>query len=170
MTLVLALDPGLGGAVAWRYVDGFATPNSNGYFWSRPGRYIPDIYDTIQEKLAPDQRRIAFVERVRPAPHAIQGRAGFARGVIAQCKLIEHAAIWKALLYAERFSVLEFTPQHWMRGLGALPKEYGERKRKIAAIVRERHPEIGKIPIWAADAVALLDFALERVASKGDAA
>lgn len=139
----LCIDPGASGGLAWRDNEGtlFVIPMPYG---------MTGIVSLIQELKAKMPNLYATVERVGGY---MPGNSG-----PAACKFARHCGHIEAALYAYAVSFRMVAPQVWMRALGALPKDKGERKRAIKEVVARLYPTVS-VTLKTADALGILAWA-----------
>ena len=144
---IIAIDPGANGGIAIHgKVDGD---------YHTSVEQMPDIYPEIYDVLCNQFHRrihIAVVERV-----------GFHRqgnNASASAKFARHCGHIEMALYAAGIPIQYVAPVTWQKAMGALPKDYKERKRKVKELMQARYPHIN-VTDWSADALGILTWALE---------
>ena len=147
--MILALDPGQSGGIAWMDDDGIVNCAD---MPPTPG----DIIDHLRMLKANGHTLTAYLEKTGGYVPGNSGPAAckFARG----CGLLEGA------IMALSIPLVEIAPAVWMKSLGALPKDKRERKNAIKGLMQARYPHL-KITLSTADALGLLTYALEKRAS-----
>lgn len=147
--MIVAIDPGASGGLAWRDDDGVVNcadmPDTPG-----------DILDQLRTLKVMGREIVAYMEKTgtyipgNSAPAACK----FARG----CGLLEGA------IMALSIPLIEIAPGVWMKILGALPKEKRDRKNAIKALMQARYPRL-HVTLSTSDALGLLTYAIEKRAS-----
>ena len=138
--MIIAIDPGAGGGLAWRDRDGIvhAEPMPDG---------MSAQIDRLREHAAYLPGATAYIERVGGY---MPGNSG-----PAACKFARHCGHIEAACYAFGVPVVQVAPQTWMKALGALPKEKGDRKRAIKEAMARRFPHLS-VTLKTADALGIL--------------
>ena len=143
-TYLIAIDPGKGGAFAVKPPD---SPVKAFCFQSE-AQVLADLSKCLQWQGTCVYG--AILERV----HAMPGQ-----GVTSMFTFGANYGYWRGVLQALNVPFREVTPQRWQSGLNITAGLKGaERKRALAQVARERHPEL-KITLKNADAVLMLDYA-----------
>ena len=147
--MILAIDPGQSGGIAWMDDDGIINCAD---MPPTPG----DIIDHLRMLKANGHTLTAYLEKTGGYVPGNSGPAAckFARG----CGLLEGA------IMALSIPLVEIAPAVWMKSLGALPKDKRDRKNAIKGLMQARYPHL-KITLSTADALGLLTYALEKRAS-----
>jgi len=143
MTIDICIDPGVGGAIAWRQMLG-----------SSLARNCPDTplgQIDLLRGLKADAELFGLglrcvVEEVGYMP----GDGG--RGVWT---FASNDATWWAGLLALGIPCRRVRPQKWQKFVGGLPKDYDDRKRALKAFSQARWPDV-KVTLANADALAML--------------
>jgi len=142
--MIIAIDPGASGGLAWRDDDGVVNcadmPDTPG-----------DILDQIRTLKVMGREVIAYMEKTGGYMPGNSGPSAckFARG----CGLLEGA------IMALSIPLIEVAPGVWMKTLGSLPQDKRERKNAIKALMQARYPHL-KITLSTADALGLLTYAI----------
>ncbi|HRZ13071.1 MAG TPA: hypothetical protein P5567_11530 [Kiritimatiellia bacterium] len=147
--MILAIDPGQSGGIAWMDDDGVVNcadmlPTAG------------DIIDHLRMLKAAGREITAYLEKTGGYVPGNSGPAAckFARG----CGLLEGAIMALAI------PLVEVAPGVWMKTLGSLPSDKRARKNAIKGLMQARYPHL-KITLSTADALGLLTYALEKRAS-----
>lgn len=140
--LVIAIDPGKNGGIAWRTTNGpvFVEP--------MPAT-VHDLVILISRIVGPFGAGDCIIERVHSMPHD-SGKAAFSFG--------ENFGMIQGVLASFGVAYRFVTPQQWQKKLGALPADKADRKRAIREMMQQRHPYLlKKLTLKTADALAMLD-------------
>lgn len=141
--IILAIDPGATGAVATRYADGGITVEN-----------LPK-FGALRMLLLTLQRQGELRVIVENVGGYMPGNSGPAAVSFAR-----HCGTIDGLLIAFNMTPIAVLPRVWMKWLGVPPgMEQADRKRWIAANVRERFPHM-KIAQRNADAMGILAWAM----------
>ncbi len=144
MKIVLAIDPGASGGLAWMDSDGVVRAES-----------MPE-------------GMTAIVDRLRELATELPGLAGVVEKVghwmpgdhpNAATKFARHCGQIEAALYTLGIPFEDVAPGVWMKTLGTLPKEKGDRKRMIRELMARRFPHL-RVTLDTADALGLLTWKL----------
>lgn len=144
MRVVMAIDPGASGGLAW--VDGDGVVQAE----SMP-QGMTAIVDRLREMAAAMPGLTAVTEKVghwMPGDHPN-----------AATKFARHCGQIEAALYALGIPFDEVSPGVWMKSLGTLPKVKAERKRMIRELMARRFPHL-RVTLDTADALGLLTWRL----------
>lgn len=142
-SVLMAIDPGVGGGIAWRCIEGIvhAIKMPTG---------LADIADKIRSIKVENPGITAIMEKTGTY---MPGNSGVGAVTFAR-----HCGNLEAILYTLGIPTEQVAPQRWQKCLGALPKEKKERKLAIKEWTSRRHPEL-TITLQTADALAILDCA-----------
>ena len=147
--MILALDPGASGGLAWRDDDGVvncaAMPDTPG-----------DTIDQLRTLRVMGREIVAYMERTGTY---IPGNSG-----PAACKFARGCGFLEGAIMALSIPLIEIAPSVWMKTLGALPKDKRERKNAIKTLMQARYPHL-RITLSTSDALGLLTYAVEKRAS-----
>ena len=141
---IIAIDPGAGGGIAAYHSEPeliTAEPMPDG---------MTAQIDKLRSYSAQGYRR-AIIERVGGY---MPGNSG-----PASVKFARHCGHIEAACYALGIAVEYVAPQTWMKAMGPLPKDKGERKRAIKEAMARRYPYLD-LTLKTADAVGILDWRL----------
>jgi hypothetical protein len=146
MKRLLAIDPGVNGGLAWVDSDGIVRAEK-----------MPDgptaIVDKLRE-LRVDGVDLFVVEKV--GKH-MPGNSGIATATFSR-----HCGLFDGVPYALGYSLLDDPlPNKWMKWLGGVPKDKGDRKRYIKEHMQRRYPHL-RVTLATADALGILTWALGR--------
>lgn len=146
--VLLAIDPGRSGGVAWIDRAGVvrAVPMPEGM--SAQVDLLRRLTDAV-----PLQELEAWMEKT--GTH-VQGNSAS-----ASAKFARHCGHLEAALYALRVPVRQVVPGKWMRSLGALPGDKKARKAAIREEMARRHPHL-RVTLKVADALGVLSWAERR--------
>jgi len=144
--ITIGIDQGASGGIAYML-------NGRMNCFNMPGT-IEDILEQLKRIHALGQCR-AFIEKVG------YHRAG--NNASASCKFARHCGHIEAILLALEIPTYVVNPKTWQKTLGTLPKDKGDRKREIKAIMQQRYPHL-KVTLLTADAVAICEWGI----NKGD--
>ena len=143
---LLAIDPGAAGGLAW--ID------ASGVVQTAPMPCGMTAQADLLRGLARDlPGAVAVVEKTgtyRP------GNSG-----PAAAKFARHCGHLECALYMAGLSTSEVAPGVWMRTLGSLPKDKGERKRAIREQIARRYPDL-TVTLKTADALGILTWAIQQ--------
>jgi hypothetical protein len=143
-TIRIAIDPGVGGAMAVQYPDGSITAHEFDC--------EATMRDELENVLAYDGTAEirAVLERVHSMP---------AQGVSSTFKLGANYGYWRGVLQGLRIPFREVIPQKWQRAVLVPGKLQGpERKRALKQVAQERFPKL-KVTLKTADALLMLNEA-----------
>jgi len=147
MRRLLAIDPGASGGIAWTDEDGCVRAEP------MPDR-MTALADRISElKYERGTLELAVVEKVG---FHVKGNAAS-----ASAKFARHVGHVEMALYMTGTPTEQVAPGVWMRHLGTLPKDKGDRKRAIRDEMQRRHPHL-KVTLKTADALGILSWAMRR--------
>jgi len=154
--IVMAIDPGANGAIAWYNTDQMCTCETDRFHETGVCSInMPDTPGDILSLLSVAGREMRCVCYLENVGSYVSGNSG-----PASVKFARHCGHLDMALLACGIPVKLVTPQTWMKSIpGARPKEKAERKRWIKAHVQRLHPSL-KITLGNADAIALLDYAI----------
>ena len=143
MELIIAIDPGVSGGIAW-IDDGVVrcAPMPEG---------MTEQADLIRSLSIQCHCWVVVMERVgtyRP------GNSGPAAATFAR-----HCGHLEAILYMCGISTEQVTPNKWMSSIGTWPKDKQERKKAIREAMARRYPHL-KVTLKVADALGILTYAL----------
>ena len=142
--MILAIDPGSSGGIAWRDDDGVVNCAD---MPPTPG----DILDQLRTLKVMGREIIAYMEKTGTY---IPGNSG-----PAACKFARGCGFLEGAIMALSIPLIEVAPGVWMKTLGALPKDKRDRKNTIKALMQARYPHL-KITLSTADALGLLTYAI----------
>ena len=151
--MILALDPGQSGGIAWMDDDGIVNCAD---MPPTPG----DILDQLRTLKVMGRETVAYMEKTGTY---IPGNSG-----PAACKFARGCGLLEGAIMALSIPLIEVAPTVWMKALGSLPKDKRERKNAIKAFMQARYPHL-KITLSTADALGLLTYAIEKRASCNNA-
>lgn len=142
--VIMAIDPGASGAIAWRDASGI-----------RRVVNMPDtprgIYDAIVEARGESGEAVCYLEDVG---HGIPGQSSS-----ATAKFARHNGHLEMALLALGIKVVKMTPQKWEKefSLGKSSQfEKSEWKRRLKQKAEELYPNV-KVTLKNADALLLLE-------------
>lgn len=149
--VVLAIDPGSNGAIAWRDADGNAAtetmPETVGELWDT-------LADLAHLAGVEGAKIVAYLEKVgtyHPGNH-----------VGSACKFARHCGHVEMALYGCGIGVCDVSPAVWQRAVcGALSKDKAERKRQIREAMQRLYPDL-KVTLGNADALGILTYARDK--------
>ena len=137
---IITIDPGAGGGIAWRHDEPEQVEAVN----------MPEgmtAQADLLRSLSAQGFRKAVVEKVGGY---MPGNSG-----PAACKFARHCGHIEALCYAYGIAVEYVAPRTWMKAIGALPKDKGERKRAIKEAMARRYPHLD-VTLKTADALGIM--------------
>ena len=140
----IAIDPGVGGAMAVQYPDGKIVATAFDC--------EATMRDELETVLAYDDtcEVHAVLERVRSMP---------GQGVKSMFTFGQNYGYWRGVLQGLRIPFHEVLPREWQRGLLISGKLKGaERKKALQQIAKERFPHL-KVTLKTADALLMLNEA-----------
>lgn len=140
----IAIDPGVGGAMAVKYPDGMTTAIAF------------DCESVMRDELETvlNYDDTAEVEAVLERVHAMPRE-----GVSSVFKFGSNYGFWRGVLQGLRIPFYEVVPQQWQKGLSLSSKLKGpDRKRALKQLAAERYPE-HKVTLKTADALLMLEQA-----------
>ena len=143
---MIAIDPGMNGAIAWKDQDGIVRTTN------MPDTH-PEIADFLREIYLNLTKTSCVIEKVGGYQPGNSGPAA--------AKFARHCGNLEAILYCLGISTIQIPPQVWMKKLGALPKDKKDRKKKIQEIMASRYPHL-KVTLKNADALGILTTCFER--------
>lgn len=150
--MLIAIDPGVNGGVAWTDPDGIVHA-------AKMPETLPDLRELIEERLcdrSPGDILQATVERTGTY---MPGNSGPAAATFAR-----HCGAIEGLLCGLRVPFTEVAPGVWMKGVfGVLPKEKKDRKKAIKEEMGRRYPHI-PVTLNVADALGILTYAMKETA------
>jgi hypothetical protein len=154
--ILLAIDPGKKGALAWA-LEGI--PPSVARIGVGPTAIFAQI-DEILAGFPNAQRRVAFLEEVG-------GYIGVAQPASSAFRFGQSFGQVEGVLAALGFEIHRIRPQKWQKGLvgvGRQLKDKTQRKRRLRALAEELYPQLAKqITLQTADALLILDFGRKQV-------
>ena len=142
--ILIAIDPGASGAIAWR--DNSEIVRSIN---------MPETPADILEKLtevAAARERYCLIENV--GYHVAGNNAS------ASCKFARHCGHLEMALLAAGIPFQSIRPTKWQKALGVMPKDKSERKRHIKDLMQRLYPTL-KVTLSNADALGILTYALD---------
>ena len=137
----LAIDPGVKGGVALldrNILSAYKCPPTV--------KEMSRLLKTITSK-----NTIAIIEKVHSFPN---------QGVASTFKFGNNFGQWQGILASMDIPYIEVSPQKWMKMFQPLPKDKGDRKRRLKKIAMEYHPEI-KVTLDTADAIVMAYYLKE---------
>jgi hypothetical protein len=146
MKLLLAIDPGASGGLAWTDQDGTAHAEAMPAGMSLQA-------DRIRALAAELPGLVAILEKTGGY---MPGNSGPAAATFAR-----HCGHLEAILYVLGIPADQVAPGVWQKSLGVLPKEKAERKRAIRERMARRFPALS-VPLKTADALGILTWAMEK--------
>ena len=142
---IIAIDPGMNGAIAWIDQDSIVHAEN-----------MPDTYTEIADFLRAIYIKMKGSECVVEKVGTYQpGNSG-----PAAVKFARHCGNIEGILYCLGISTTQIPPQTWMKKLGALPKDKKDRKNKIKEMMASKYPHL-KVTLKNADALGILTTCLE---------
>lgn len=155
--MIVAIDPGLSGGLAWRRDDGSVQsapmPDTEG-----------DVADVLRSLKAEDYTTLAVIEDV---PWVVGAKVSPA----AVAKLHRNVGFLHGALHAYGFPVIRVLPRVWQSGLGVgTRRESGSGsvwKNKLKAEAQRRFPG-QSVTLKTADALLILDWAIHQRRSQQD--
>jgi hypothetical protein len=144
MKKILAIDPGASGGFAWVNNEGIVGAQSI------PGG-MTAMVDRLRELASEFPDICAVMEKVghwMPGDHPN-----------AATKFARHCGQVEAGLYSLGIPFDEVAPGVWMKTLGSLPKDKGDRKRMIRELMARRYPHL-RVTLDTADALGILTWKL----------
>lgn len=145
MRTIIAIDPGASGAIAVRDTEGRVFVDD-----------MPETLRDVWELLETDgQEGIDVTAIMEDVGYHVMGN-----NASASAKFARHVGALEMALTGLGISWESVRPQKWMKHFGALPKDKGERKRRIKELVQRRYPHI-KVTLANADALAILLWYIE---------
>lgn len=149
MSMILAIDPGAGGGLAWR--------DRYGQAWAES---MPDGMTAQVDRLRALRVALGEIEAVVERVGCyMPGNSGPAAATFAR-----HCGHLDAALYCLGIPIRHNpTPQTWMKAIGTWPKDKQDRKRAIKEWAARRYPHL-TVTLKTADALALLAWAEGQVA------
>ena len=144
MKVVMAIDPGASGGLAWVDGDGVVQAEAMPHGMTA-------IVDRLRELVVAMPGVVAVLEKVghwMPGDHPN-----------AATKFARHCGQIEAALYALGIPFDEVAPGVWMKSLGALPKVKADRKRMIRELMARRYPHL-RVTLDTADALGMLTWKL----------
>ena len=137
----LAIDPGVIGGVA------LLDRNILSAYKCTPT--VKEMYRLL--KTITSKNTIAIIEKVHSFPN---------QGVASTFKFGNNFGQWQGILASMDIPYIEVSPQKWMKMFQPLPKDKGDRKRRLKEIAMEYHPEI-KVTLDTADAIVMAYYLKE---------
>lgn len=146
MTAIIAIDPGASGGIAWSELphDSSCVKMPEGMTEQADG--LRSIAAGLSTKLS----IMVYIERV--------GTYMPGNSATASVKFARHCGHLEAICYMLGLPVVQVAPQTWMKSLGALPSDKGERKRAIKELMARQYPHLS-VTLCTADALAILTHA-----------
>ena len=143
--LLVGIDPGKNGGIAWQFADGLAAAEK------MPATEL-DVVEMLRDLSSDSEKRVAYIEKVggfiagRPAPGSAMFNFGKNYGVLIGALLLL------------KFKIVEITPQNWQKRLSiALEKgSTTDRKNFLKSAAQKLNPEL-KITLATADALLVLE-------------
>lgn len=135
---IITIDPGKSGGIAWKI--------NNEVFCAKMPETIKDMVDFFQELM---DKGISDVVMEKVGNHVIGNSAS------SSVKFARHCGQLEGVLVALGFSLVEVTPQKWMKKLGALPKKKKDKKNKIKEIAQMKYPKL-KVTLALSDALGIM--------------
>ena len=102
-------------------------------------------------KTITSKNTIAIIEKVHSFPN---------QGVASTFKFGNNFGQWQGILASMDIPYIEVSPQKWMKMFQPLPKDKGDRKRRLKEIAIKYHPEI-KVTLDTADAIVMAYYLKE---------
>ena len=146
MRRLLVIDPGASGGIAWIDRDHIVRTEP-----------MPDGMTAVCDRI----RALGLHELITQAVVEKVGMHRVGNNASASCKFARHAGHIEAALYCLGIPTEQVAPGVWMRHLGTLPKDKGDRKRAIRDEMQRRHPHL-KVTLKTADALGILSWAMRR--------
>ena len=146
MTLRIAVDPGINGAIAWIDPDGYARAEKMPECMSAQA-------DFVRSLAASSTNWTAILEKTgtyQPG-NSGPGAVTFAR----------HCGNLEAILYCLGIPTEQVAPSKWQAGLGKWSKEKAVRKREIKEAMSRRYPYL-KVTLSTADALGILTYSINQ--------
>lgn len=149
LSCFMAIDPGASGGIAvWFPVveDG---PNTQAYKMPKNMTGVVNLLRDLRNKRGQGYRCMALVEKVGGY---MPGNSG-----PSAAKFARHCGNIEAALYALGIAFDEVVPTKWMKAIGTVPKDKGERKRFIQDRMQRRFPHLN-VTLCTADALGILVY------------
>jgi Holliday junction resolvasome RuvABC endonuclease subunit len=148
--VLLAIDPGANGGIAWYVKDRevSAVPMPDGM------TAIVDFLRTLCNDFAfLGLQTACYMEKV----------GGHVKGnnASASCTFARHCGNIEAAMYCFGIPVTQVTPKEWMKHLGKMPADKAERKHHIRDEMSRLYPTL-KVTLKTADALGILTYAQSR--------
>ena len=144
MKPIIGIDPGAGGAIAWRDNDGHI------HCQNMPATF-PEIADLLRELKVYQVDPECLIEKTGGY---MPGNAG-----PASVKFGRHNGHLEMALYCMGIPTTQITPQKWQKRLGTMPKDKKARKNKIKTDMACLYPALN-VTLKTADALAILTVAI----------
>ena len=157
--VIVGIDPGLSGGIAWRGIDGKVHAVSMG---DTPRDILEQIRTIMDERdsdggIIPFDRFVCYIEDV--------GRGMPGQSSVATATFARHVGNLEAFLMAEDISIVKVLPTKWQPSLGIGKakdcKSKTEWKNMVKGRMQERFPTI-KVTLKTADALGILCYAVDR--------
>jgi crossover junction endodeoxyribonuclease RuvC len=136
--MIICIDPGMSGSVAWTTKDGITE------YYNAP--YSASELCDVLRGLKVIENCVCYVEAV----HSFPGQ-----GVSSTFKFGEGFGIIQGLLTALAIPYQMITPQGWMKQIPNLPKDKKKRKTALKEYSQRLYPNL-KVTLKNADALAML--------------
>ena len=149
MKRIIAIDPGAAGGLAWHDSDGIAQTCPMPEGMTAQADMIRELVFT---GIGPDAKPVTVI--LEKVGTYMPGNSG-----PAACKFARHCGHLEAALYTLGASVIQVTPQKWMKAVGTWPKDKQERKRAIKEEMARRYPHL-TVTLKTADALGLLTWGM----------
>ncbi len=144
---MIAIDPGAKGAIVYDDDDGIICAEK---MPDTPGSIVDALLDIKHATPTNDLRCVWEKTGTYMPGNSGPGAATFAR----------HCGVIEGVLLAIGIPQQQVPPQKWQKHFGALPKDKGDRKRRIKQLMQERYPHL-KVTLDNADALAIYTYAKE---------
>jgi len=136
---LITIDPGKSGGIAWRINDEV--------FCAKMPETIKDMVYFFEDLIA--EKGITNVVMEKVGNHVMGNSAS------SSVKFARHCGQLEGVIITLGFSLVEVTPQKWMKKLGSLPKEKKDRKNKIKEITQMKYPNL-KVTLALSDALGIM--------------
>lgn len=145
MKMLMSIDPGLSGGIAYQNREGnvSAVPMPKGM----------TAQADFLRSLAVENPDIECV--MESVGKHFPGNSGVATATFSR-----HAGNLEAILYCYGIATSQVSPQKWMKALGPFPKDKKERKNAIKEKMSRLYPHLF-VTLKLADALGLLTYAME---------
>jgi len=146
MPLVIAIDPGASGGLAWTDREGITHA------------------EPMPEGMTAQADRIRSLALELPGAVAVMEKTGGympGNSAPAAVTFARHCGHLDAILFMAGLPASAVAPGVWMRSLGDLPRDKADRKRAIRELMARRFPAL-TVTLKTADALGILTWATDR--------